>query len=368
MNKTPPASPNPANASPPAARRAVLAPVLLGLTGVVVALTVYLAWFGRGAAVVSSDVSSGKTTLAQEVLVKATPLMRQGAYGPARDLMLAYVRSHEEDIEIRPLLAEAYWKLGQNSEAERTVDEIIKIAGPGTSADVRWLKGELMRLRGLKNYPSLYRSAASAPTAGPKIWGKYGLELYEHGDREEALRFLNMAVEGGSTDPRVLGLLGEMALADKQYDPARDFLLKAVHEDPNSWRLHVLLAEVYRANGSADEEIESLSAAAAGAQGVDRCALYVQVGDLRQRQGHYREAADAFVEASHDRAVGPEASFKAAQCFFSLDQLGQAMHYIDQAAVGNPTDPNILQWRRKIEDARFSAATGPASQPAGDAR
>jgi len=46
------------------------------------------------------------------------------------------------------------------------------------------------------------------------------------------------------------------------------------------------------------------------------------------------------------------ASFKAARVYYLLDRHGLAMKYIDRAAA-LVDDPDVRQWRRKIEDARF---------------
>jgi tetratricopeptide (TPR) repeat protein len=274
--------------------------------------------------------------------------------------MAVYVASHDDDVEVRPLLAQAYWKLRQNKEAEQVVDAVL-LRSPKI-AEVLWLKGELVRARGENTYMNDFRRAVECPDAGPKILSRYALELLDANQDEPARRYLNLALEAGSKDPRVLIALGELAAKDRQYDSAEGLLSQAVQADPNADRAFALLADVQKSLGKLDAAARTLQRGAEIAHGFDRASLLMQLGELDRRQDKLAPAAEAYVQACNDRLLRGDAALGAAKCYYALGRLALAMQYIDIAAEFKAGDAEMLTLKRQIEDARFKEP--PQTQPA----
>ena len=370
--------------------------VLLGLTAVVVGLTIHLLvkeFYVNHSGPPVVPAPSGPTQ-AEQVLGKAKELMRSGAYAPARDLMLAYVRLHPRDVVVRPLLAEAMWKTGRTGLAEHTVDDLLRLAKP--TAQGLWLKGELVREREFREYSvslasalwmaggsvphrrgskhlHFFRRAAEADVgAGAEIWLKYALELLAAdradligqrdliGRKEEvAEEYLNKALGAGLRDVRTLGSLGSLALKREDFERAAIMLSEATRQNAKDFRLWVMLAEAQKESGRQEQAADSIRRALGIRRSHETLMLKGQIDQLRRR---YAQAAEAFAEAAADSRLRAQASFQAARCYYHLEKHALAMKYVDIAAELAPDDPNVVAMRTKIENARFGPPEAGASK------
>jgi tetratricopeptide (TPR) repeat protein len=136
-------------------------------------------------------------------------------------------------------------------------------------------------------------------------------------------------------------------------------------------RVLVMLAQCRKENGKPAEAEKTLRRALAQQEVPE---LYIPLGDVLQLQHKYPEAAEMFARAAEMLARAAEtsaaetsameaaASFKAARVYYLLDRHGLAMKYIDRAAA-LVDDPDVRQWRKKIEDARFGQPDAQAPPP-----
>ena len=133
-------------------------------------------------------------------------------------------------------------------------------------------------------------------------------------------------------------------------------------------RVLVMLAQCQKENAKPAEAEKTLRRALAQQEVPE---LYIPLGDVLQLQKKYLDAAQTFVRAAEIFAKADEtkmeaaASIKAARVYYLLDRHGLAMKYIDRAAA-LVDDPEVRQWQRKIEDARFGQPDARFGQP--DAR
>ncbi len=275
----------------------------------------------------------------------------------ARDMMVAYVRSTPSDVEVRPRLARAYRILGDNAAAERTVDEVLRLSPQ--LPETLWLKGELVRARvrtkaGEAEVMKRFRNAAESPIAaanpavGGDIWVKYGLELVDAGQGDEAQKYLKKAQDAGLDDARLAKGFGVLAFGRKQYPAASQQLALALKDkelssDARLWRM---LATSLKEQGQAD------AATAALQDGLTRCrdkgGLYMQLGELEASATHPDKAAAAYASATNYRDVRQEAALQAAINYYALGQYSRALGFIDMAeSLG--TSETISQWKDKIE-------------------
>jgi tetratricopeptide (TPR) repeat protein len=75
--------------------------------------------------------------------------------------------------------------------------------------------------------------------------------------------FLAQALQQRPNDPRILNDLGQMALAEKDYDQARKYLTQALSLDKNNSVIHFNLGVLYLATGDPKQAVSSLSVAVA---------------------------------------------------------------------------------------------------------
>ena len=330
--------------------------VLLGLTGVVTAMTIYVALSKPPE---PNITDADKPTLAEEVLALARPLMDKGQYGPAASLMASYVSSHAGDVEVRCVLAEALMKLQRYEQAEHTVDDVIRRVP--RMARAHWLKGELVLYRGGENAMYFFRQAAECPDAGPEIWAAYGRELLAGGRFELAGQYLRRAREGGVNDARTLAPLGELALRDKQFEQAESLLAEAVKSAPASARIWAMLAMAQKNSGKIELALKTLQ------DGLSACgqqvALYMELGDVLWLLHRRQAAAEAFAKAAEHGPLQAQAAQRAARCYYLIGQYERALTYVNRAAALYPGDPEVEFLKGRIADARLNqtARSAPAA-------
>jgi len=266
---------------------------------------------------------------ADEVLRRCRQLMAAGRHDAARDLAAPWVRLHPRDVEVRPVLAEAQLALGRLAEAERTLNDLLRLSPD--SARGLWLTGELTRRRGGQGYMDFYRRAAESEVdSDPEIHARYGLLLLASDDVEAAGKHLRSAHDAGLRDAPLLAGLGEVAMREKRYDSAEGFLAEA----------------------------------ASGSEGEERTKVLMRLGALHEIRAKWMDAARVFAEAARSPALEASASLSAARCYYQAGRYAAAMKYVDIASSLRPSDGAVLEWRRKIEDARFGPPIS-AGAPAG---
>jgi tetratricopeptide (TPR) repeat protein len=237
-----------------------------------------------------------------------------------------------------------------------------------------WLKGQLVRTRGLDTHMKYFRLAATSPEATPAIWGKYGIELALLGQSAEAQTYLQRAIDGGATDLDVMCQLARIMIAQGRCAGANDLLMSAVRQPQAGWRAWKLLADAQRrlerpddAAASVQQALSMLPKPYPPELAMDAAELLMSLGQLRLAAKRDTEAAEVFAVAANDYTpMRGEAAFEAAKCYHRLGRFAVAMRFIDIAAKLLPADDSVKQWVRTIEDSRFgpAGAGAAASAPA----
>ena len=300
---------------------------------------------------------------------------RQVSYEQAAELGKRFVQfADQRDVLVRPVLAKALLRLGRLDDAEKTINALLKLAPQ--SAEGLCLKGELIDARGGQGALELFRRAAESDQATPDIWARYGSALMaaEQFDRAEAM--LLKAFRAGYKDHQVHWGLAVLAMRAGKFDQAEPPLAELAGSGRPSMRVLVMLAQCQKENARPAEAEKTLRRALAQQEIPE---LYIPLGDVLQLQRKYPEAAEMFARAAEMLARAAEtsaaetsaaetsameaaASFKAARVYYLLSRHGLAMKYIDRAAA-LVDDPDVRQWRRKIEDARFGQPDAGAAPP-----
>jgi tetratricopeptide (TPR) repeat protein len=345
---------------------------LFALACVVVAVTVYLALkkietpivvVTEGDTEVKKVLATAKSLLDADRVLEGAEVI---AVAQARDTMEAHVHAHPDDIEIRPLLAQAYMKLGQLDLAGKTVDDVLRL-NPG-DAQMWWMKGELARRQtfGQGDCMTYFKRALDVSGGSAEMSARCGLVLLEAGNAKDARGYLQAALTGGLRDGRTLGALAKIELQEQHYDKTRELLNEALTVDEKNVQLYVMLAQAGKNTG------DTRGAERAIRQGMKLCKdaaqrgpLQMELGEILILQRRRIEAAQAFATAAQYPGLQGKASLKAAMCYYDEDKYAKAMEQIDQAAAAGLQDPQVQHYLKLIEDARFGSDY-PATKPAGN--
>jgi tetratricopeptide (TPR) repeat protein len=261
--------------------------------------------------------------LSEEVIDKARPLVDAAQYKAAIDLMEGYVRLSGDDVEVRPLLAEAQFKAGRFDDARATVEALLARA-PGNARGL-WVKGLLARHDGEDPQPYFKRAADSGDATGD-ILAAWGLELLTAGNIADARKYLLGARDAGINDARTLAPLGQIALGEGRYTEAESMLAEALNYSRGSARIWAMLAEARIRAGRESEALVTLS-----------------------------EAAVSF---PHEGAL----SMRAAEVACDLGRYDQAETFLDAASRNGADELDVRKLRARIVAERPPATTAPAGE------
>ncbi|MGB2822014.1 MAG: tetratricopeptide repeat protein, partial [Phycisphaerae bacterium] len=282
---------------------------------------------------------------------------RRRAYEAACELARKFIQlTDRTDVVVRPALAKAQLRLGELQKAERTVDELLKLSP--ASAEGLWMKGQLLAPRDRDAALEYFRRAAESDQAGAEVWARYGAELMSRSRFEEAKDYLTRAARAGRRDNQTLLALAMLAMRAEDFARAEQLFDEIGRTGRGSVRLLSMLAEAQKQGGRPAEAEKTLRKALDLQQLPE---LRLQLGDVLILLRRRAEAAEMFAKAAENPSLEPVAALKAAKLYYILDKYALAMKYIDRAAEHGATD-EVLQWRTKIDNARFgepASAEGP---------
>lgn len=255
--------------------------------------------------------------------------------------------SDRTDVVVRPMLANALLRLDRMPEAERTVDELLKLSP--SSAEGLLMKGQLVRRRDRRGALDYFRRAAESERATDEIWATYGAELMAFRRRDEAQVYLERAEKAGNRDHKTLFALALLAMGDNRFPRAESLLAELASRERPSPQVLALLAEAQKyldKNAQAEKTIRKALEIREAPE------LRMQLADVLVLLRRREEAADTYAKASETPGLELEAGLKAARLYYLLEKYAQAMKHIDRIASAAPT-PDVLEWKKRIEDARF---------------
>jgi tetratricopeptide (TPR) repeat protein len=303
---------------------------------------------------VATNAPDGALTMAEQVNQAAAMSMREHKYDEAIHLMVTYIARYPQDVEVRPMLAQAFMAKGENPKAEIVVDQVL-LRSPHL-ARVLWLKGELVRRRGQLNAMFYFRKAVEdSADVTPEYWSMFGRELLAVNQTAEARKWLERAHNNGCKDGQTLRALGEARLSNKEYAQAREVLELASVQMPNDPHVSLLLATACRNLKDLKTAADILTTTLLEHPDPE---LYMELGETRLLQKRPLEAADAFEEATHFTKYDQraQAARKAAEIYYKYREilyrdrlnLDAAADMIKIAIELRPFDVEIQQLRTKV--------------------
>ncbi len=329
--------------------------LLLVLAGVVVILTIYVGTTGpRGQE--EGSVGASRSTLSEQVIRKAQPLLDARQYARAVSLMQTYLRQNVDDVEVRVLLGDALMRLGRNAEAERTIDDVLRRAPQMSRA--LWTKGELVRRRGEKNAMHFFRLSAQSGDASVEIWAKYGQELLDAGKVEAAREYLDRARKGGLNDARTLGPLGELAVEEQRFEEAEELLREALRTAWDNPRVWAMLARAQKNNAKGALAAETLTDALTACPKEFAPGLYIELGEVLWTLQRGEDAAQAYATAAQfPSPLQAEGWYRAGRCYYHLGRYDEAIRCVDKAGAIETNSERLDSLREKIKEFAPDAVT-----------
>jgi len=292
--------------------------------------------------------------------VPGTEAVSLKVFAEFQDIAAGYVRSNPGDVTVRPVLVRLLLRLGKVDDAQRVVDDLLKLVP--SLAEGLWLKGVIMCSRQQDGYMKYFRLAADSPEADTEILETYGEALLAENRYDEAEGYLSKALEtkrrtGDKTSAREADILYGLAKIDvhkAEFRLAAEHLREAARLAPSKLEIVQMLIEAHRRAGNLAQAEQTLKEANERfPKWVDQAALSMELGRIRQQQQKWLEAGDAFAQAAKHPKLGTEAAFEAAKCYHAAEKYSMAMEHIDAVIEVRPYDAEALEWMRKIEDARF---------------
>ncbi|MBI5725407.1 MAG: tetratricopeptide repeat protein [Planctomycetes bacterium] len=352
--------------------------ILLALIAVVAGLALYVAFSPPPrpqTELPQQPPDQGKQVLAAaEKLIREAQAdaigdeLRMASYRQARDLLWSYNLKNPRNTETLLLLADVSLRLcrmnahdsaNMFAQANQAVDIVLEMA-PNSSRGL-WLKGELVRRRGGKDFMDYFARAADSPASDWQVWTAYGMELINQGKADQARRYVDRAAASGATGAgtrKILLARAELAFAAGQYAQARELFRQAADSDTADMHAWLMLARATEKSADPAATLKTLDEAVDALRDRLKGEIFFMKGSILARSGDWEKASAAFVSATADPAVRAHAALEAAKCFYELKRYAPAMGYIDIAAQQMPgDDPELKQLMAKIEDARFGNAS-----------
>lgn len=366
---------------------------------------------------------------AAKVLEEATQLMQpqdnpvkqQADYIEAVRKMQAYVQAQPTDVLVRPMLAQALWRLGQFPLAEGVCDDLFKrkvinarllmvkglcvaqrtnrpalsyldkaLKAPGVDAEVQaefavealasgdenqksqvpalldqaLAEGSMRAERwadfayrlGRANEPkaySFYEKGLEAGAKQPLLLARIGLGLLQNGQVDWGRKYLSAARQAGLVVPEFLRAWGQAELQVNNLDRGRELINEALTLKPDQREGYDLLARSMTGpNALTQAEAILARGVAACARPDDQAWLLVRLGENRERQQNYRDAAEAYATAASAAEQKLEAAKGAARCYLKLARIDEAARWAKAAAAVDAADAEVKQIQAQIEQAR----------------
>lgn len=282
--------------------------------------------------------------------------LARGAYVQCVKLGEPYLAANPDDVQVRPLLAEAYAQLGQPDKARAMVRQTLALAP--ANARALWVQAQLERTAGDRAAAErLLARAAASPGADARIDRDYGLWLLRDGRPAEAVAPLTRAADAGRDDLNTELALVEALSRAGQYEQAERRIGRALRQSdrhPAALRAGV---RVYRDLGRYDqaERLAEQLLEKLGPANPAAAETLMMLGALCSLQGQPLAAAEAFDQAAQHGPTHQAGLFQAAKSYYFARRYARAMDRIDRLAAQVPANAELAEWVRRIEDARFGS-------------
>ncbi len=337
-----------------------LAIAMLVMTAVVIGLAIMIANRKSGLGGDQSRNGAGSQSEVQKVCDNAKGLMKDGAFGPARDLAMAYLKANPNDTQVRPLLAECQIELGELGQAQNTLGRLIalELKQGNVHAQSHWLMAKALKREGDGRYVEFLKRAADSEDARPEMLGDYGREMLMRGDLAAAQSYLRAASAKGDHGSLTLAALGELAFRRRDFAGAAKQLQESIRvleesaklkppkrQDDSDFRDRSLnrwelLTTAYRALGQNDLAAKAIDE---GLRAQRSGQLYMDKGTLLLG-GNVPQAVEMFKQAAAFAGFRVQGNVAAARACLAGGGYAQAMYYIDQAFEQNGLQDCLCAW------------------------
>lgn len=203
------------------------------------------------------------------LLYSVQTIRRNGDWKDEFALFSSAVAESPQSAQMRTSLAQSYLQKGMHAEAEREYQDAIRVGWERSPADREQIANAYGGLGGIYIGRGEYQKGLEAVETGLKI-GKfemkgsaYGIALLRVGRLEEGAKALHDYHVRNPNDEIALDALGVVALSQREYAKAVDYLQRAVKIVPDFGSARNNLGKTYLEMGKPQEALPHLQRAAA---------------------------------------------------------------------------------------------------------
>jgi len=304
--------------------------------------------------------------------------LRQGEQAKARELLLRASSANTNYVQADLLLAEIDLRSDNSAGAVQRLERLVRRDPSLLEADLLLAQAYMVRQEPARAQ-SLYRQLIERHPKDPQLPYLLGVSQAQAGDPSGASKSFGKALELAPDYYPALASWVQLAVAEKQFDPADKFLRQRIDNSPKDAKLLLLLADVLQAENKNDQAEQTLNKAIAmdatlvpayislanlylnehkEDQAVDKLSdvvgrtndisAFMTLGVLQIQLKRFPAARDTFKKAlAFAPTFAPAMNDLAYIEAEDLNQLSDAVNYAEKAHELRPTDPtcaDTLGW------------------------
>jgi len=286
------------------------------------------------------ELEPGAPTSAEEV---ADVLYVRGRYQEAAEYYQRAVDAGSQDPDARYRLASSLVQVNRSDEA---LDHLqVAIAADPSNGEAHLLAGTLLNAKGRHAEAEReLRAARPHINAGGDYFAELGYALLQQDKLDEAKAVAGEFLRFDSGDARSHALLGEVFLHQKEYEPARVELIRALQINAREPRAQIALGRTWLGIGKGQGDGRDLAKARQileTAQGVPEGERLMVLGQVALAEGKVREAVTLLEQSLGIGASESPTRLALAEAKSRAQDYSGAAAELERARLLSSSDPAI---------------------------
>lgn len=313
-----------------------------------------LAYLGRGRAYLAAgETEVGLADLSRAAELEpespeiaeemADGLFTRGRYDDAAESYARAISVGGDNAKVRYRLGASLVQLGRADEAVPELEAALSL--DPSHGEARFLYAQLLNAEGrYAEAEQEIRGARSRFDPGAEYFVELGLALLEQGKLDGAEELARKLERYDPSDPRSHALLGEVYLARKRFEAAREELITALQTNADLPRAQLALGRVWLAIGRARGDAGDLAKARQileGAQGIPEGERLMTLGELSLAEDDTFNAINFLEKALAHGGERLPARLALAEARFAAGDLAGAAQELHSAEILAPSDAAI---------------------------
>ncbi|MCY2931195.1 MAG: hypothetical protein NTV86_17240 [Planctomycetota bacterium] len=299
------------------------------------------------------DLLKRKVINARVLMLKGI-CVRQRTGRPALAMFEKALKAPGADAEVQAEYAVEALTAGDEKQKAQVPALLDQVLVGGSLRAERWADFAFRLSRA--NEPKAYQFFEKGLEAGakkPAILVRIGFGLLQGGQEAWGRKYLSAARQAGVNAPEFLRVWGQAELQVNNVDRGRELINESLGLKADQRECYDLLARSLTGPDALTQAEAVLArGVAACANPADQDWLQVRLGENRERQQNYRDAAETYARAVRTPEQTLLAAKGAARCYLKLMQIDNAAEWVAKAAAVGAGDAEVKQIKAQIEQAR----------------